>query len=345
MNDQPLVSICIPTYNGRDFLSVSVESALAQTTAAIEILIVDDASTDGTPKLADDYSRRDARVRVVRNSTNLGLVGNWNRCVSLAAGRWIKFLFQDDMLEPHCVESMLEVADSSGREFVFCFRNFVFEAGTPESVRRYFLGHQALVRDWFSEADLPPQRLFELALRNAPRNLIGEPTVTMLSRDLMRRAGAFNSALVHLCDAEYWVRAGSISGIACCRSELATFRVHGASATSVNSASRRFQKEVLDPLLIMHEWLFSPSYAPLRATASNVHQLARLERTFWDACHDASKIAADCLQAGDSVATNAWTAIQASHPRIARIPISRKGARVLRRAASALGNTLKRHGN
>ena len=336
MTPNPQVSICVPTHNGEAFLAACLDSALAQTYSDFELLIVDDASSDATPQVAADYASRDARVRLVRNAANLGLVGNWNRCVELAEGRWVKFLFQDDLLRPHCLAAMLERARSTGREFVACYRDFVFEDGTPDNTRRYFLEHRSLVRTWLEGGDLDPRAVIALALAHAPRNLVGEPTVTLLSRDLMRRVGPFNPALAHLCDAEYWVRAGSIDGIACCEAELATFRVHGASTTAVNASRRAFQKDALDPLLIMHDWLFSPAYAAFRARVADAGSLSGLEASFWDACHDAWQLARDRQSKGDEAAIAAWRRACLTHPRIDRVPIGRRFARKLRRAAGRL---------
>src|SRR6266498_4705624 len=105
---QPKVSICIPTYNGAAYLADCLDSALAQTYREFELLLVDDGSTDDTVKIAEDYERRDSRIRLVSKGKNLGLVQNWNRCVKLAQGDWIKFLFQDDLLDSSCLTRMLE---------------------------------------------------------------------------------------------------------------------------------------------------------------------------------------------------------------------------------------------
>ena len=78
------MSICVPAYNGARFLRECLDSALAQTCADFEILVVDDSSGDNTAALARDYARRFPRVRVHVNERNLGLVANWNRCVELA---------------------------------------------------------------------------------------------------------------------------------------------------------------------------------------------------------------------------------------------------------------------
>ena len=104
----PRVSVCIPTYNGALYLQECMESILGQTFVGIEILAVDDRSSDKTRAILDSFAKRDARVRILSNARNLGLVGNWNRCIELAQGEWIKFVFQDDWIAPECLERMLD---------------------------------------------------------------------------------------------------------------------------------------------------------------------------------------------------------------------------------------------
>src|SRR5438270_12301052 len=99
----PPVSVCIPTYNGEAFVRQCIESVLAQSFPDFELIVVDDGSTDGTWDIVRDYEARDCRFRVSRNEVNKGLVGNWNHCVDVATGRWLKFVFQDDELAPECL--------------------------------------------------------------------------------------------------------------------------------------------------------------------------------------------------------------------------------------------------
>src|SRR6185295_8963738 len=113
---KPSVSICIPLYNGAKHLNECLTSALAQTHTAFEVVLVDDGSIDDTVAIAERFANTDSRIRLCRNSKNLGLSANWRRCVELAQGEWIKFLFQDDFLTPDCLSRMLE-ATAEDRRF------------------------------------------------------------------------------------------------------------------------------------------------------------------------------------------------------------------------------------
>lgn len=103
----PLVSILIPAYNGERYLAAALDSALAQTHPALEILVGDDGSTDGTAAVADGYAARDPRVRVLRTERNLGAAANQVRLHEAAAGLFLKPLLQDDLLEPEAVQRLL----------------------------------------------------------------------------------------------------------------------------------------------------------------------------------------------------------------------------------------------
>jgi glycosyltransferase involved in cell wall biosynthesis len=94
----PLVSICIPTYNRADMVGKAIASALGQTYSNIEVIVVDNASTDNTEAIVAAFS--DNRLRYIRNSVNLGLFGNFNRCIEISGGKYIHILHSDDFIDP-----------------------------------------------------------------------------------------------------------------------------------------------------------------------------------------------------------------------------------------------------
>jgi len=107
MAPQPLVSILIPVYNREAMIVRSLRSALAQTYPNLEIVVGDNASTDGTFQVVQDHAQQDARIRCFRNDQNVGIVENWLNCLEHSSGEYVKFLFSDDSLEPQAVERLL----------------------------------------------------------------------------------------------------------------------------------------------------------------------------------------------------------------------------------------------
>ncbi len=94
------VSIGLPVYNGDDFIREAIESILSQTHGDLELLIGDNASTDGTEEICRDFERRDRRVRYIRRERNIGAVNNYNALVPIAKGAYFKWAAHDDVLAP-----------------------------------------------------------------------------------------------------------------------------------------------------------------------------------------------------------------------------------------------------
>lgn len=116
---QPLVSILVPVYNRENFIGECIESALAQTYTHIEVVVVDNASTDGTWAICQQFAAKDQRVRVFRNDTNIGPVRNWKRCIDQASGFYGKILFSDDLIESDFLEKTLPFLIKPEVGFVF----------------------------------------------------------------------------------------------------------------------------------------------------------------------------------------------------------------------------------
>jgi succinoglycan biosynthesis protein ExoO len=107
----PRVSIIVPAYNAAGFLKRALHSALAQTMPDLELIVVDDASSDATLALAREVAARDPRVLVLHNEHNRGMYPTYNRAIDAARGDWIAALDADDVWLPERLERMLAVAD------------------------------------------------------------------------------------------------------------------------------------------------------------------------------------------------------------------------------------------
>ena len=171
----PKVSVCIDVYNYADFLPKAIESALAQTLRDLEVIVVDDCSTDDSYAVACRYAKQDDRVRVHRNPVNLGMVKNRNACLKLAQGEFVKFVHADDYLcAPDALAKMVARMEANpATSLVACAMQHVRADGSPQGMFTAalfgtpFLGgndnHFALPAGaekphWRAERDaLPPQ--------------------------------------------------------------------------------------------------------------------------------------------------------------------------------------------
>ena len=108
MQPPPLVSIVMGTYNGSEFLREQMTTLLAQTYPSIEFVIIDDCSTDETYQVLQDYAASDSRIRLLRNTTNLGYNRNFEQAVKAANGDFIAIADQDDIWEVEKISEMMK---------------------------------------------------------------------------------------------------------------------------------------------------------------------------------------------------------------------------------------------
>ncbi|MGF1541076.1 MAG: glycosyltransferase family 2 protein [Pleurocapsa sp.] len=113
---RPEVSIIIPAYNSEQYLHGAIASALGQTYYNIEVIVVDDASTDGTLEVARSF--KDSRLKIIENQHNLGVSGARNRALQVARGQWIALLDSDDWYAPERIAQLLIAADEQDADLV-----------------------------------------------------------------------------------------------------------------------------------------------------------------------------------------------------------------------------------
>lgn len=105
----PKVSILIPVYNREELVRRALESAINQTYENIEIIAVDNKSTDRTYEVLKEYAQKYPGVKVYQNEQNIGPVRNWQKCLEYSSGEYIKILFSDDWLETTFVEKCMAI--------------------------------------------------------------------------------------------------------------------------------------------------------------------------------------------------------------------------------------------
>lgn len=309
---QPLVSICIPTYNGAKYLRECLDSVLAQTFTDFEVLFVDDQSSDETMSIAQAYAAKDTRICVKQNEQNLGLVGNWNRCIELAQGEWIKFVFQDDLIAPECLEKML-AASKPDSSIICSSRNFILEQGLPKEVQQYYKNLVTLETLFPQSTEISASDYCKAVLLRTGYNFVGEPTSVMLRRDVFQKFGNFNPHLIQFCDLEFWTRVAIHTGIISVPETLATFRVHSNATSAKNNSGRQYRTYTLDALLLLHDFALHPMYEPLRIIAASQPKrfdlMTSLKRQSYWALRDSLK---------DSYSLAEWEKITCLYPAISK---------------------------
>lgn len=133
----PKVSILIPVFNRKDYIAECIESALNQTFTDFEVVVVDNASDDGTWEICQQFAVNDQRVRIFQNGANIGPVRNWLACVEKAQGEYTKILWSDDLIHPAFLEELLPYLKDRQVGFVYSSTDII---GTNklEVIAKYF---------------------------------------------------------------------------------------------------------------------------------------------------------------------------------------------------------------
>lgn len=178
----PVASIGVPVYNGEAYLERALAALAAQTFDALEIVVSDNASTDGTEEIARDFVRRDPRVSYHRSDANRGAAWNFNRTFALARGRYFKWAASDDECRPELVARCVDVLDSGDPSIVLGYpKTVVIDAGS--NVVGDFEDELALLEE------RPSQRLARL-LRTSTEY---HPIFGLIRTDVLRRTRLIDS--------------------------------------------------------------------------------------------------------------------------------------------------------
>jgi glycosyltransferase involved in cell wall biosynthesis len=204
--NHPTVSVLTTVYNRAAYLRECIESVLASSFEDFEYIIVDDASSDLSYDIAFEYAKRDSRVRVYRNETNLGDYPNRNRAAAYAKGAFLKYVDSDDIIYPHglglMAESMQRFPDAG---LGLCRAP---DAKLPYPVQ--LDPRSAYIEHYFLEGGL---------LNNAPLSAI-------IRRDIFEQIGGFN-AMQYVGDFDMWLRLGARAPVVKMTAGLTWWRRHG----------------------------------------------------------------------------------------------------------------------
>lgn len=133
---QELVSIGMPVYNGERYLEAAIRSNLEQTWRNLELVISDNASSDGTEAICRRFAEADERVRYSRNPRNIGAAGNYRRVFELSRGRYFRWANADDLAAPELVERTLPILQSRSDVVIAFGRTCLIDA-EGEVIREY----------------------------------------------------------------------------------------------------------------------------------------------------------------------------------------------------------------
>jgi teichuronic acid biosynthesis glycosyltransferase TuaG len=219
----PLVSIIIPLYNGERFIAQTIESVLAQTYRNIEVIVVDDASTDGGCDIVRRYSTEDSRLRLIPSETNFGGPARpRNIGIEASRGEFITFVDADDVWKPHKLQTQLDFfSQYPDIDMVYSPAEIIDEHGkiTPIRKQRFLSLLMRLIS--------PKNAIIYGNFININTVMIRQPLTSHFTED--SRLVAIEDWMFHILNLQNGMKAISVE------EALIYYRIHSASISNRHS--------------------------------------------------------------------------------------------------------------
>jgi glycosyltransferase involved in cell wall biosynthesis len=230
---RPTVSVCLPVFNGAQYLEAAIQNIRHQTFSDFELIVKDDGSTDGSVAIIERIARDDKRIRFKKNLERLGLFQNYNACIRASAGKYIKLFAQDDLLEPEAIERMVAVLDADPDvALVTCGKRWIDEGGNELDRLSRFPTDTKL-----KSKDVILANLINL------QNWIGEPSTAMFKSEYA--GNGLDPNLYHWGDIDYWFKILQNGDLYFISDVLCSFRRHSKSTTSSNLSGLYFAADIV----------------------------------------------------------------------------------------------------
>ncbi|MNX98744.1 putative glycosyltransferase EpsH [compost metagenome] len=255
MNSLPLVSICIPTFNGEKYLQETLNSIQEQTYSNIEVIVSDDKSMDKTLDIIEKFKPQSKFPVFLYHHKPKGIGANWNNCIKKANGEFIKFLFQDDVMEENCIEEMISIYDENPAVgLIASKRSFIIEQNavgenTNNWIKKYEDLQNGLTQKKSNVLILDKLVFKRNDFRKPPFNKIGEPSAVLFRKDIVNKIGYFRTDLRQILDYEFWYRILKQQPILIINKPLVKFRIHQNQTTNENSKRHINDYNIYDKIL------------------------------------------------------------------------------------------------
>lgn len=218
--NKPLVSVCIPVYNGARYLPEAIDSVLAQSFKDYELIVVDNNSCDETASIVRSYN--DEHIYYHKNPKTLTMAENWNKCISLCLGKYICLLHADDRFQVDHLNNMTNIMEKDPEiGLAFSASNIIDSSGKLISQSVPFSNNYIV----------PGIDEFQ---KHVLGNYIFCPSV-IVRQSAYTKVGGFHGELRHLLDWDMWLRLEvSVERVAYIAQPLVDYRIHEKSATSLS---------------------------------------------------------------------------------------------------------------
>jgi glycosyltransferase involved in cell wall biosynthesis len=234
---KPLVTIAIPVYCGEKYISRAIDSVLKQTFSDFELLIIDNNSNDQTEKIVNSFN--DKRIVFIRNKKNIGFENNWNKCLKMSRGKYIKILPHDDYLDLNCLRFQVDVMEKDLLEDIsLCFSSRYIVNQNEKIIfnKKYLFSDGGVI----SGINVKKMSVF------FGTNLVGEPAGVLFRKETSKKVGKFSAKFPYVIDLDYWFRLLNFGNAFYINKPLAFFRIspYSTSVALQNKQQNDFKEFV-----------------------------------------------------------------------------------------------------
>ncbi|EGT1679828.1 glycosyltransferase, partial [Campylobacter coli] len=243
LSHSPLVSIIVPIYNVEKYLRQCLDSIITQTLKDIEIILVNDGSTDNCGVICDEYALKDKRIQVI-HKTNAGLGAAYNTGLEMASGEYIGFVESDDWIEPNMYEELYAKAK---------------ETDVDVCLSGYFLNNNQSTKKELQLLESIDDSIFNIL--NYPQLLMKHSSIwcKLYNRNFIIKNGIFFNEFDkknngYYCDIPFWTK------VCCCAKSMTKidicyyhYRLDNPNASSVNSRSDKVLLNIINALEDMYD--------------------------------------------------------------------------------------------
>lgn len=214
----PRISITIPVFNGMPYIRTAVRSVLDQMHESDELIVIDNASTDGTTDFLASVT--DARVRIITRRTTQSVADNWTQAVRETRGNFVKLMCGDDLIEPDCLARQSAALEDDPAVAMVAGLRTIVDDRDDVLIRRHGLN------------GLPTRMLGADAVKRclvAGTNLLGEPAAVMFRGADIRKAMPWENRWPYMLDMATYARIAISGDVALIHEPVARFRVSPSS--------------------------------------------------------------------------------------------------------------------
>ena len=212
---KPLVSICIPNYDNAKYLDMCIKSALNQTYSNIEIIFVDDNSTDESLSIANKYTDK---INIFVNKKNMGQPKNTNECIELSKGKYLVILHSDDLLLPKFAEKLVPILES--------YQNVGMAVGERLLTDENNI-HKKITPFYNTNCIIPGIKQAKVFMMTSFL-----PCQVLVRREVMENIGGVDERHIVNLDGLLWFKCALVSDLAYIQDEVAIYRIHGEQTTA-----------------------------------------------------------------------------------------------------------------